>query len=62
MLRALGYFREYRDWRMIVFAGVLGVVIALTMMEIITAPRLWGRKDRNSRKGLQIFVVAIRSK
>ena len=37
MLRALGYFREYRDWRMIVFAGVLGVVIALTMMEIIDA-------------------------
>jgi hypothetical protein len=37
MLRALGYFGEYRDWRMVAFAGVLGVVIALTMMEIIDA-------------------------
>jgi hypothetical protein len=37
MLRALGYFGEYRGWRMVAFAGVLGVVIALTMMEILDA-------------------------
>jgi len=35
MFRRLNYFSEYRDWRMIVFAGVLGVVIALAMMAII---------------------------
>ena len=37
MLRALGYFGEYRDWRVVAFAGVLGAVIALAMMEIIDA-------------------------
>ena len=34
MLRTLRYFGEYRDWRMIVFAGVLGIGIALVMLEI----------------------------
>jgi diguanylate cyclase (GGDEF)-like protein/PAS domain S-box-containing protein len=37
MFRTLGYFGEYRDWRMVTFAGVLGVAIALAMMEIIDA-------------------------
>ncbi len=35
MFRRLNYFSEYRDWRMIAFAGVLGVAIALAMIEII---------------------------
>jgi len=37
MRRALNYFGEYRDWQMIAFAGVLGVVVALTLMGIIDA-------------------------
>jgi diguanylate cyclase (GGDEF)-like protein/PAS domain S-box-containing protein len=35
MLRRLNYFSEYRDWRMIAFAGALGAAIALAMMKII---------------------------
>ena len=35
MLRTLRYFGEYRDWRMIVFAGVVGIAIALAMLGII---------------------------
>ncbi len=34
MHRTLKYFGEYRTWRMIVFAGVLGVGIALVMLEV----------------------------
>jgi hypothetical protein len=37
MLSTLRYFGEYRDWRVVAFAGVLGAVIALAMMEIIDA-------------------------
>jgi diguanylate cyclase (GGDEF)-like protein/PAS domain S-box-containing protein len=34
---ALSYFGDYRDWRMTAFAGVLGVVVAFAMLEIIDA-------------------------
>jgi PAS domain-containing protein len=37
MRRALSYFGEYRDRQMIAFADVLGIAVALAMMEIIDA-------------------------
>ena len=37
MRRGLSYFGEYRDRQMIAFAGVLGIGVALAMMEIIDA-------------------------
>ena len=37
MRRGLSYFGEYRDRQMIAFAGVLGISVALAMMEIIEA-------------------------
>jgi diguanylate cyclase (GGDEF)-like protein/PAS domain S-box-containing protein len=37
MFRVLSYFREYRDWRMVAFAAMLGVATALAMMEVIGA-------------------------
>ena len=39
MRRGLSYFGEYRDRQMIAFAGVLGIGVALAMMEIIDAYR-----------------------
>jgi diguanylate cyclase (GGDEF)-like protein/PAS domain S-box-containing protein len=35
MFRVLRYFGEYRDWRMVAFAGILGVATALAMVEVI---------------------------
>jgi diguanylate cyclase (GGDEF)-like protein/PAS domain S-box-containing protein len=48
MFHRLNYFSEYRDWRMIIFAGVLGVVIALAMMAII---------GLNSASASSIFIA-----
>jgi diguanylate cyclase (GGDEF)-like protein/PAS domain S-box-containing protein len=37
MFRALKYVSKYRDWRMVVFAGVLGFAVTLATMELIDA-------------------------
>jgi PAS domain-containing protein len=37
MLRPLKYIDKYRNWRMVVFAGVLGVLVALAATELIGA-------------------------
>ena len=35
MVRALNYLRKHRDWRILIFAGVLGFIVSLAVMEIL---------------------------
>jgi transposase InsO family protein len=37
MFRMLGYISEYRDWRMVVITGALGICVTLAVMEVINA-------------------------
>jgi PAS domain S-box-containing protein len=37
MFRRLKYVSRYRDWRMVVFAGVLGLIVTLAVTEVIGA-------------------------
>ncbi|HLF22506.1 MAG TPA: PAS-domain containing protein, partial [Burkholderiales bacterium] len=37
MLRSLKYISKYRDWRMVIFAGALGFLVALAATELIDA-------------------------
>ena len=37
MLRTIKILGKYRDWQMVILAGVLGFVITLAVMEMINA-------------------------